>query len=148
MAGFSSTNTGFSIELKGLDQLIRGMNRKILRMEQSILRKAVQAFAEPIRADIERRARAAVSPRVQIKTEIRIRGSSASVKIGPVGEFFWLFFWEYGYWIRLERKGAKIKWMPPRPSVVPAYEAYKEMGLAAMEKILVDAFSEEIPIAA
>jgi hypothetical protein len=135
---------GFKLELKGLADLTRKLDRRIVRLQQSVLRQACQAFAEPIRADAERRARALVSPRVQIKTEIRIRGDSANVKIGPVGEFFYLFFFEYGYHIRATRKGPSIHFVPPRPTMRPAYDAHREEGLRAMEKILFDALGEEV----
>lgn len=134
---------GFRMELTGVSALVKKLDGRLRRMEQSILRKAVVAFAEPIRADTERRARALVSPKIEIKTEVRIRGTTANVKIGPPGEFFWLFFFEYGYWIRKTRKGPVITWVNPRPSMRPAYDAHKEAGLAAMEKILFDAFAPE-----
>ena len=135
---------GFKVELKGLADLTRKLEGRVRRMEQSILRQACLAFAEPIRADAERRARAQVSPRVQIKTDVRIRGSSANVKIGPVGEFFYLFFFEYGYYIRHTVKGPKLKYIGPKRMVTPAYDAHKEEGLRAFETIMYDAFSQEV----
>ena len=138
-----ASRSGFALELKGLDKMIRSLDRRVLRMQQSILRQAVNAFAEPIRADAERRARSLVSPRVQIKTEIRIRGTTANVRIGPTGEFFYLFFFEYGYFIRATRKGPAITHVAARPMLRPAYDAHKEEGLKAMEKILFDAFAAE-----
>lgn len=139
---------GFKLELKGLSDLTRKLEGRIRRMEQGILRKACKAFAEPIRADAERRARALISPRIEIGVEIKIRGDAATVKIGPRGDYFYLFFFEYGYWIRTKRKGPKIRWVNPRPTMRPAYDAHREEGLAAMEKILLDAFGEELPAAA
>lgn len=124
------------------------LENRVRRMEQGILRRACQAFAEPIRADAERRARAFISPRVQVKTDIRIRGSAATVKIGPTNDFFFLFFFEYGYWIRKERKGSPITFVSARPTMRPAYDAHKEEGLRAMEKILFDALGEQVTLAA
>lgn len=161
--GFNPTNrtraVGFDVKLEGLSALTRKLENRIRRMEQDILRKALTAFAEPIRAAAERNARAAISPTVSIAVEIKMRGSSGTVKIGPLvnpgkkftGPFrdaFWLFFFEYGYWIRKTRKGPAISFVSARPTMRPAYDAHKEEGLRAMEKILLDALSEEVPQAA
>ena len=140
---FRPGSSGFIVELKGLDKMIKTLDRRVLRMEQSILRQAVNAFAEPIREAAQRGARALISPRIVIGTNIRIRGTTAFVKVGPIGEFFWLFFWEYGYHIRATRKGPSITFISAKPTFRAAYDANKENGLAAMEKILFDAFSDE-----
>lgn len=141
---------GFSVEFKGLKEMTQKLHRQLLRMEQKYLRQACEAFAEPIRADAERRARI-ISPQVKIGVNIRIRGTTAQVKIGPTKDFFWLFFFEYGWWRRKGRKGQPITWSPkaesrlrgPVATMRPAYDARKEEGLAAMEKILFEAFGEE-----
>lgn len=155
--GFNPTNrgrVGFDVKLEGLDKLTRSLQNRIRRMEQTILRKALMAFAEPIRAAAERNARAAISPTVQIAIEIKMKGSGGTVKIGPlvspgkkfVGPFrdaFWLFFFEYGYWIRNTPKGPGIRFVSARPTMRPAYEAFKEEGLKAMEKVLMDELGQE-----
>lgn len=141
--GGASTRDGFKIELKGLSDLVKKLDGRVRRMEQSALRNAVKAFAEPIRADCERRARALISPRIVIGMDIKVRGSTATVKVGPIGEFFWLFFWEYGYNIRGTRKGPSLGFISARPTLRPAYDTKKEQGLAAMDKILYDAFTLE-----
>lgn len=165
------SRSGFQVEIKGLSDLTKKLERNIRRMEQGILRKAVNAFAEPIRADAQRRARSAFArnsapadqlkralfpdlpesalfkssggSQVEIGTNIRIRGTTADVKVGPLNEYFWLFFFEYGYWIRAERKGRPITWVAPRPTMRPAYEANKERGLKAMEEILFEAYAND-----
>ena len=134
---------GFKLELKGLSDLTKKLEGRVRRMEQSILRKACIAFGEPIRADMERRARAQVSPRVVIRTDVRIRGSFANVKIGPIGEFFYLFFFEYGYYIRATVKGPKLKYIGPKATARPAYDAHWREGMKAFEEIMYDGFSQD-----
>lgn len=157
--GGKGSRSGFSVELMGLKQMTDRLHRQLLRMEQSYLRKALEAFAEPIRADAQARARAQIAPYIEIGMSVRVRGTTGSVLIGPVvygkekstgkkafvgprKDAFWLFFFEYGFHIRHTRKGPSLRWIPARPTMRPAYDAHKDAGLEAMGKILFDAFGE------
>lgn len=159
-AGGRGSQSGFTVDIKGLKQMTDRMHRQLLRMEQNHLRRALEAFAEPIRADAQRRARAMIAPYIEIGMSIRVRGTRGSVLIGPVvfgkqktkgrnaisgpgKDAFWLFFWEYGYHIRHTKKGPALKWIAARPTMRPAYDARKDEGLEAMGKILFDAFGTE-----
>ena len=145
------------LELKGLDDLRRKLEGKLRRLEQSILRKALQAFAEPIRAHAERLARSLISPRMNIVTKIKIRGSVGTVFIGPSTDIFETspsgrsvshanvgYWFEFGYDIRHSKKGPSLRHVGARPTLTPAYQAQKETGLAAFEAVMREALEEQV----
>lgn len=147
----------FQIEVRGLDQMIGKMNAKIRRLEQSILRKALQAFAEPIRAAAEAHARTLISPRLKVVSQIRLRGSGGTVRIGPSNDTFEVtpagrtvtsamigYWFEFGYDIRAVRKGPALAHVGARPFLTPAYESQKATALAAFEEVMRNALEEEI----
>ena len=157
--GGKGSRSGFDVKFSGVKEMLAKLNRQVTRMEQNYLRKALEAFAEPIRAEAQRRARALIAPYIEIGMSIKIRGTRGSVLIGPVvygkentkglrklhtvgKDAFWLFFFEYGYHIRRTHKGPSLRFVGARPTMRPAYDARKEEGLAAMGKILFDAFGE------
>src|SRR5689334_18384943 len=145
------------LELKGLSDLTRKMENKIRRLEQSVLRRALQAFAEPIRASAERLAQTLISRRIKVITSIKIRGSAGTVRIGPSTEIFETsptgrsitmanvaYWFEFGYDIRHKAKGPALRHVGARPSLTPAYQSQKEAGLAAFEQVMRDALEEEV----
>ena len=149
--------TGFEIEVSGLDQMIGKLNAKIRRLEQSILRKALQAFAEPIRRAAEAHARTLISPRLKLVSQIRLRGSGGTVRIGPSTDIFETsptgrqvshanigYWFEFGYNIRAVRKGPSLAFVGARPFLTPAYESQKAAALAAFEEVMRNALEEEI----
>lgn len=148
----------FKLELKGLDALTRKLQNRIRRLEQSVLRRALQAFAEPIRAAGERYARTAISPRMKVVTSIKIRGSSGTVKIGPSTETFATspsgrsvshanigYWFEFGYDLRAVPKGPSLRHVGARPSMTPAYQGQKETALQAFEAVIRENLEQEVP---
>lgn len=151
--------TGFEIEIKGMDQMIGKLNARIRRLEQSILRKALQAFAEPIRTAAEAHARTLISPRLKLVTQIRLRGSGGTVRIGPSTDIFDTsptgrqvshanigYWFEFGYDIRKVRKGPSLAHVGARPFLTPAYESQKDAALAAFETVMRNALEEEVAV--
>lgn len=145
------------LELKGMAELNRKLEGRIRRLEQSILRKALQAFAEPIRIHAERIAHSTISPRLKIISDIKLRGSSGTVRIGPSTETFDTspsgrsvshanigYWFEFGYEIRHTPKGPSLAHVGARPTLTPAYQAAKEQGLAAFEQVIRDNLEQEI----
>lgn len=141
------------VEVKGLADMTRKLQAKVRRLEQSILRKALQAYAEPIRAATERLARVEISPRMKIVTNIKLRGSSGTVRIGPSTEIFpggkvshakIAYWFEFGYDIRAERKGPSLAHVGSRPSLTPAYQSNKAAAMDAFQTVLRDALEKDI----
>jgi hypothetical protein len=147
-------------EIKGLEKVRRNIEARLRRFEQSSLRKALQAFAEPIRAHAERLAQSLISPRMKVGVKIKIRGSTGTVVIGPTTDTFEIapdgksvsfanigYWFEFGYDIRHTPKGPALHHVGARPFLTPAYQAQKENGLAAFDQVMRDALEEEVEAA-
>jgi len=150
-----SSGVVLKAELKGLADLTRKLQGRIRRLEQSVLRKALQAYAEPIRAHAEQLARANISPRMKIITKIKIRGSTGWVGIGPSKEVFDAdestatfanigYWFEFGYEIRATRKGPSLHHVGAKPFLTPAWQAQKERALAAFEQVMRDNLEQNV----
>lgn len=149
---------GVTLEVKGMSDMMRKLNARLRRLEQNVMRKALEAFAEPIRADGERWARSLISPRLKFVIKTKMRGEGGTVYIGPSTEVFATdpksgrsishanvaYWFEFGYDIRRIRRGPALVHVGARPSLTPAYLAKKEEGLAAMEQVLRDALEQEV----
>ncbi len=144
-------------QIKGIDEMRRNIEGRLRRLEQSMLRKALQAFAEPIRANAEQFARTLISPRMKVISQIRMRGSSGTVRIGPSTEVFRVtasgrtvthamvgYWFEFGYDIRAEQKGPSLAHVGARPSLTPAYESQKERALVEFEAVMRNALEAEV----
>jgi hypothetical protein len=150
------------LELKGLQDLNRKLEGRIRRLEQSVLRKALQAFADPIRAHGERLARTNISPKIKVVTTTKLRGSTGTVKIGPSTEIFDTdrngrsvtmanvsYWWEFGFKLlgppyASKKGGPVIQHFGARPSMTPAFESQKGPGLAAFETVIRDNLESEV----
>ncbi len=143
LANIARQPVATSMQLKGLEKLRRAVDARLRRLERRVMAEAVQEFAEPIRATAEQQARALISRRVKVKTEIKQKGSATTVKTGPTREFFWVYFFEFGFNIRAVRKGPPLAYISPRPTLRPAYDMHTERGLEAMRRYLEDKFIGE-----
>lgn len=146
----------FTMELKGMAELNRKLEGRIRRLEQRGLRESLPAFGEPIRAAAERYAHTTISPRLKYVLQMRMRGSSGTIKVGPSKETFdpsksavshanIAFWFEFGYEIRHTIKGPSLAHVGARPTMTPAYLENKERGLAAFEEKISGFLMEDVP---
>lgn len=146
-----------NLKVQGLADMTRKLTNKIRRLEQRVMREALQEFAEPIRRNAEQLARSLISSRIKVVTQIRLRGTGGTVKIGPSTETFEVkpngqtitsanvaYWFEFGYDIRAKKKGPSLKHVGARPSLTPAYHANKDAALAAFENKMRAALEAEV----
>jgi len=144
------------VSITGLPELVRKVDGKFRRLQQKILREALTAFAEPIRQNAEQLARTLISPRIEVVTRVKMRGTGGTVVVGPSTKVFEVkkngrsitsanvaYWFEFGYDIRSKPKGPSLKHVGARPSLTPAYAANKERALQIFEDTLRNALEAE-----
>ena len=145
------------VEIKGLEKVARNLEARIRRFEQSTMRQAFQAAAAPIRDHAERLGRTLISPRLEYVDQIKTRGSSGTLKVGPSTQPFseeygktvthaMIGYWfEFGYEIRHTPKGPSLRHVGARPTMTPAWEAQKDNAVEAFVAVMRAVLEEDVP---